>query len=57
MIKSSLIQLAGALGGYQCARLLTRRQPKILMYHRFSQLKAGHEVTAATFEKQLKKLT
>jgi peptidoglycan/xylan/chitin deacetylase (PgdA/CDA1 family) len=56
MIKSRLIQSVGALGGYQCARLLTRNQPKILMYHRFSKIKCGHEVTSATFEKQLKKI-
>lgn len=52
-MKSKIIAIAGELGGYQLARLLTRAQPKILMYHRFSEQKKGHEVTAATFEKQL----
>lgn len=52
-MKSKLIEIAGELGGYHVARLLTRAQPKILMYHRFSAQKKGHEVTAATFEKQL----
>lgn len=52
-MKSAVIELAGKLGGYQLARLLTRQQPKILMYHRFSAEKKGHEVTAATFERQL----
>ncbi|UUA71397.1 polysaccharide deacetylase family protein [Cellvibrio sp. QJXJ] len=53
-MKSAVIELAGKLGGYQLARLLTRKQPKILMYHRFSAEKKGHEVTAATFEQQLR---
>lgn len=53
-MKSKIIEIAGELGGYQLARLLTRKQPKILMYHRFSAVKKGHEVTAATFEKQLR---
>lgn len=52
-MKASAIELAGKLGGYHLARVLTRRRPKILMYHRFSAEKKGHEVTAATFEKQL----
>ncbi len=52
-MKSAVIELAGKLGGYQLARVLTRKQPKILMYHRFSAEKKGHEVTAATFEQQL----
>ncbi|EIK46713.1 polysaccharide deacetylase [Cellvibrio sp. BR] len=52
-MKSAVIELAGKLGGYQIARVLTRNQPKILMYHRFSAEKKGHEVTAATFERQL----
>ena len=33
-MKSAVIELAGKLGGYQLARVLTRKQPKILMYHR-----------------------
>ena len=52
-MKSAVIELAGKLGGYQIARVLTRNHPKILMYHRFSAEKKGHEVTAATFERQL----
>lgn len=53
-MKSKIIEIVGELGGYQLARLLTRKQPKILMYHRFSAVKKGHEITAATFEKQLR---
>jgi len=53
-MKSLIIEQAGNFGGYQLARWLTRKQPKILMYHRFSAEKKGLEVTSATFEKQLK---
>ncbi|AQT61421.1 polysaccharide deacetylase family protein [Cellvibrio sp. PSBB023] len=53
-MKSAVIELAGKLGGYQLARVLTRKQPKILMYHRFSTQKKGHAVTVATFEQQLR---
>lgn len=35
--KSRLVRVAAACGGYALARLLTRRQPKILMYHHFSE--------------------
>lgn len=52
-MKSALIKTLGNYGGYQLARAMTANQPKILMYHRFSAEKQGHEVTAATFEKQL----
>jgi peptidoglycan/xylan/chitin deacetylase (PgdA/CDA1 family) len=52
-MKSALIATVGKLGGYQFARALTRKQPKILMYHRFSVEKRDHDVTAVTFEKQL----
>lgn len=50
---SDLVALAGRLGGYQLARLLTRRQPRILMYHRFSvHPKHGH-VSQSRFRAQL----
>ncbi len=53
-MKSKIIQMLGDLGGYKIARSITRNQPKVLMYHRFSEKKAGLEVSAATFEQQLK---
>ncbi len=52
-IKSRAISTIGPLGGYRLARWLSRRTPKILMYHRFSnQPRPGH-VHRAAFENQL----
>ncbi len=53
-MKTQIIKTVGALGGYQLARLLTARQPKVLMYHRFSPIEKKHEVSAAVFEQHLK---
>jgi len=53
-MKSWLISTAGKLGGYHVARLLTRQQPKILMYHRFSEAQSPHAVSRAGFERQLR---
>jgi len=53
-MKSWLISTAGKLGGYHLARLLTRKQPKILMYHRFSETQNSHAVSRAGFERQLR---
>jgi len=52
-MKSWLISTVGKLGGYQAARLLTRCQPKILMYHRFSEKPSPWTVSRAGFERQL----
>lgn len=52
-MKSLIIEQLGKFGGYQIARWLTRNEPKILMYHRFSAEKKGLAVTEATFEIQL----
>lgn len=52
-MKSWMIETAGKLGGYQVARLVTRRQPKILMYHRFSESASPAAVSRAGFERQL----
>ncbi len=51
---SNLVKVCMCIGGVHISRFLTRKQPKILMYHRFSEEKKGHEVTAATFEQQLR---
>lgn len=37
-LKSRLVRLLAACGGYALARQLTAKQPKILMYHHFSEL-------------------
>jgi len=52
-MKAWLISTAGKLGGYQAARLMTRHQPKILMYHRFSEQASPWAVSQAGFERQL----
>jgi len=52
-MKSWLIRTGGKLGGYQAARLLTRHQPKILMYHRFSEDPSSTTVSRSGFERQL----
>lgn len=53
-MKARLISTAGKLGGYHAARLITRRQPKILMYHRFSEQASPTAVSLAGFERQLR---
>ncbi len=50
---TDLVRLAGKYGGYEVARLITRNQPKILMYHRFSKQPRKGFVSAGTFEKQV----
>lgn len=37
-VKSRLVRLLAACGGYAIARQLTAHQPKILMYHHFSEM-------------------
>jgi len=53
-MKSWLIETVGKLGGYHAARLVTRHQPKILMYHRFSESVSPVAVSKAGFERQLR---
>lgn len=52
-IKSNLVKMIGPLGGYAIARFLTRYQPRILMYHRFSRDSRVNFVSQAEFEKQV----
>lgn len=54
MNRSSLVRWIGPRGGYALARLLTRRHPRILMYHRFSPEPRKGFVCAATFEAQVR---
>lgn len=52
--KSQLVRILGPLGLYTLARIVTRNQPRILMYHRFSELpKPGH-VSREVFESQVR---
>lgn len=50
---SKCIRFAGDIGLYQLARFLTRSQPKLLMYHHFSE--SGDKVNTGieSFERQL----
>lgn len=51
---SNLVRIAGSLGGYSCARIICRRQPRVLMYHRFSEEPKLGFASAQAFEKQVK---
>jgi len=51
--KSRLIKTLGPLGGYALIRWLMRKQPRILMYHRFSAKPKANCVSADVFEQQL----
>jgi peptidoglycan/xylan/chitin deacetylase (PgdA/CDA1 family) len=53
---SALVKIAGQVGGYSFARMITSRQPRILMYHRFSRDEANGCVSAAQFEEQVRYL-
>lgn len=50
---SRCVKLAGSLGGYQCARLLTANQPRILMYHRFSAQSCDGRLSRDRFREQV----
>ena len=50
---SGLIKLAGEFGGYAVARTITASRPRILMYHRFSQVPHPGHVGADEFEQQV----
>lgn len=53
-LKSRVIRTLGPLGGYALVRRLTRHDPRILMYHRFSETLRDGFVSAETFEKQIR---
>ncbi|PXX90720.1 polysaccharide deacetylase [Marinobacter vulgaris] len=50
---SKVVRAAGKYGLYSAARLLTARQPRILMYHRFTEAPAGGEASRENFRKQV----
>lgn len=52
MTPSQWIERAGPLGVYAAARQLTRRHPRILMYHRFGDASAG-AIDAQRFDTQV----
>lgn len=51
---SSLVRVAGRFGGFRLARFLTAAQPRILMYHRFSESGESGSVGAGAFEAQVR---
>jgi len=51
--KHNLLTRAYSLGGFRLARLLTRNQPRILMYHRFSEAEEDNKVSARVFDRQM----
>ncbi|MDL0429709.1 polysaccharide deacetylase family protein [Marinobacter sp. TBZ242] len=50
---SSTVRKLGPLGGYAFARQLCRKQPRLLMYHRFSSFPVAGYVSADEFEWQV----
>jgi peptidoglycan/xylan/chitin deacetylase (PgdA/CDA1 family) len=53
-VKDLIITLATKLGGLQLAKFLTRKEPRLYMYHSFSKHEKLGYVSAAEFEWQLK---
>lgn len=51
---SKTIRALGPLGGYQLARQVCRNQPRILMYHRFSDPPVKGWASPAFFEQQVR---
>lgn len=53
-IISQVIKKVAPFGLYRLARFLTRSEPKILMFHRFSSTEQAGKVCTDVFERQLK---
>ena len=52
--KTALVHSAGPLGLYALAWQLTRKRPRIFMYHRFGAEDTGYRVGRETFRKQIR---
>src|SRR5690554_3038452 len=52
--KSQLVRMLGPSGLYTLARIITRSQPRILMYHRFSESPKKGYVSRDVFESQVR---
>ncbi len=52
-IKGRIVRAACSVGGHRLTRILTRKQPRVLMYHRFSNMEDSGKVSAAVFEQQI----
>ncbi len=53
---SKTVRKLGPLGGYALARQLCRKQPRILMYHRFSDPPVKDWASPVRFEEQVKQI-
>jgi peptidoglycan/xylan/chitin deacetylase (PgdA/CDA1 family) len=52
-MKRLFAKAVGPLGMFHAAKIMTRRQPRILMYHRFGESDTWYKVGMATFERQV----
>lgn len=48
-----MVQILGPIGVYQLARYITRKHPRVLMYHRFSDQRELGKVCIDTLERQI----
>jgi len=55
-IKSNTINFLSIVGGLSIAKLLTRKYPKVLMYHRFSKTNEYGKLNVDIFDLQLREL-
>lgn len=53
IVKSDLVRVLGRLGGYSVAKALSRSEPKILMYHRFSEVPRQGRCQQQVFRRQV----
>ena len=53
-LKSNLVRLAGPLGLYSLARRLSRRTPRVLMYHRFAWEPSSGFTSLECFRRQVR---
>lgn len=56
LIRKILISFVYTSYGMQICKFFTKKQPRILMYHRFSESESSNSVSINLFEKQLKLL-
>ena len=55
-LRNRVVNAFSALGGLRVTKWLTRRSPRIIMYHRFAIDDDGRKMGVATFERQVKLL-
>lgn len=50
---SRIVKLSGSIGAYQIARVLCKKEPRILMYHRFSSSPCTGHASQEFFQRQV----